>query len=138
MKFTEIKKLPKRSPGKIIEHNIALEPHEKDTIAYLSSFGFNIELIVPSSIPHSNNPDLEMLGTVWEMKGPTSSKENTIKKRFRKAIRQANGRAIFDLRNVKQSPSKAETIILNLFTSTRGMRRIVIIKKDGTVIDITK
>lgn len=138
MRFTEIKKSAKTKTGQIIDHGVKLEPHERKTVQYLANFGLNIELIAPSSIPRSNNPDLEMFGTAWEMKGPTSSKENTIKKRFRKAIRQANGHAIFDLRNITQSPSKAETIILNLFTSTRGMRRIIIIKKEGTIIDITK
>jgi hypothetical protein len=79
-----------------------------------------------------------MMGTFWEMKGPVSANENTIKNRFKKAKRQADGRAIFDLRNISSDSIDAERIIIDLFATTRGMHRIIIIEKSGKVIDITK
>ena len=113
-------------------------PHEKRTIRYLSKYGFDIETIIPSNIPGSRNPDILMMGTFWEMKGPISINENTIKNRFKKAKKQADGRAIFDLRNISSGAMAAESTIINLFITTRGMHRIIIIEKNGKVIDITK
>ena len=113
-------------------------PHEKKTIRHLTKYGLDIETIIPSNTPGSRNPDILMMGTFWEMKGPVSANENTIKNRFKKAKRQADGRAIFDLRDISSNSIDAERIIIDLFATTRGMYRIIIIEKSGKVIDITK
>lgn len=139
MKIVELKPVSKEKTGRIIKNGIKLEPHEYETIFLLVSLGFDMELVRPSNIPHSNNPDLEMLGTFWEMKGPESPDEGTIATKFRKAVKQSGGRAIYDIRRIP--PQNIDTIkqfILKLFKATRGMRRIILIESDDKILDITK
>ena len=131
--------MPKSKYGRVVFNNNDLEPHERKTVFTLSSFGFDVETIIPSHTPGSKNPDLLMLRTFWEMKGPTTPNENTIKKKFRKAVKQSGGKAVFDLRNARKN--EAETIersIMKLFDEIREMRRIMIIERDDEVIDFIK
>ena len=140
MKITELKKVPKNKIGKFNQNGVDLESHEKMTARFLTLYGFNIEAIRPSNIPKIHNPDILMSGTIWEMKGPTNANESTIKKRFRKAIKQANGKGIFDLRNIRTEKERAEAFgtIMELFKTSREMRRIIVIKNDDEVLDIFK
>ena len=135
-KVIEHYKVEKSQYGKVVKNN-QLKPHEEDMINCLASYGFNVETIVPSNIPHSKNPDILMMGTFWEMKGPQTTNENTIRVLFRRAVKQANGKAIFDLRRIKKDPEGVKQYILNLFTTTRGMRRIMIIEQ-GKILDFLK
>lgn len=139
MKIVELKPVSKNKVGRIIKNGVKLEPHEYETIFLLANLGYNIELVRPSNIPHSNNPDLEMQGTFWEMKGPESPDEDTIATKFRKAVKQSGGRAVYDIRRIPSgSMQRIEQYILKLFKNTRGMRRIILIQSDDRVLDITK
>lgn len=137
MKIIRRTTVSKSKYGKIIFSNNNLEDHERDTIFCLASFGFNIETLIPSDIPKSKNPDLLMLGTYWEMKGGTTANKDTIKYKFRKAIRQSGGKAIFDLRHVRQK-EKAKKIIVDVFSKTREMYRIMVIQDNDNLLDIFK
>lgn len=140
MKITELKKAPKNKIGKLNKNGVDLKPHEERTAELLTLYGFNVEAIRPSNIPKIKNPDILMMGTVWEMKGPTNSNASTIKKRFRKSIKQANGKGIFDLRNIKTTKEQKDAFdtIIELFETSRGMRRIIIIEDSDKVLDIFK
>ena len=137
MKIIELKKVPKNKIGKYNENGVDLKPHEKATIKLLTQYGFNIESIIPSNIPKAKNPDILMAGTVWEMKAPMKYNEETIRTKFRKAKKQANGRAVFDLRNVKEL-ERVNKYIMSLFVDTSEMRRMIIIKSDNETLDIYK
>jgi hypothetical protein len=138
MKIIERKTVPKSRYGRVVFNNHNLEPHEEATVFCLSSFGFDVETIIPSNIPKSKNPDLLMLGTVWEMKGPRTANESTIRTKFRKARKQADGKAIFDLRNTSNDTAEIKKYILKLFSEIREMRRIMIIENDQKLLDIIK
>ena len=138
MKIIERKSVPRNSYGRIIFNNQDLEEHEKETVFYLSKFGFDVETLVPSNVPKSKNPDLLMLGTVWEIKGPRKYNEATIQTKFRKAVKQSGGRAVFDLRNLRRDDDKTEEYIMKLFRLARGMKRVMIIRKNGQLLDIIK
>lgn len=140
IKITEWKRKPGVEPGFILIKNNNLEDHEKETIRHLASFGHDIEALAPSNMPGTNNPDLLMMGTFWEMKGPVGNNRETLEKRFRKAVHQAGGKAIFDLRNIKKEEDaiEVEGTIMEFLKVTRGMRRIILIKKDGKTLDIMK
>ncbi|MBR3177508.1 hypothetical protein IKF27_01725 [Candidatus Saccharibacteria bacterium] len=138
MRIVELQKVPISRRGNLITHGVPLQSHELKTVLYLTEFGLDIELIRPSNIPHSNNPGLEMLGTIWEIKSPSNYNESTIKKRFRKSKNQSGGKSIFDLRNIQNNSNKAKKFILELFSSTREMRRIILIEKGGRVFDYLK
>ena len=137
MKITELKPVPKRKVGKVILNGTALEPHEKDTMLFLAQYGFDIEVIRPTNTPKTTNPDILMLGTIWEMKAPTTKNEDTIIKRFRKASGQA-GRIVFDLRKTSGKSSDTQDLIIKLFKKSGRARRLIIITKTGKVLDFIK
>ena len=139
MKETIYRRVPLKSYGKLIFSNHNLEPRETRTLFKLVSFGFDVETIIPSNIPKSRNPDLLMLGTFWEMKGPKTTNRKTVTAKFRKAVRQANGKAIFDLREINESQRQSfKDYIVSLLKETRGMRRVMIIMNENELLDITK
>lgn len=139
MKIIERHVVAKREYGKLLFKNHNLEEHERSTVFCLASFGFDVETIPPTDIPNSNNPDLILFGTFWEMKRPKEFNKDTIRKRFRKANRQSGGKAIFDLRDLGETTlNDATEYILELFRTTRGMNHIMIIENDEKVLDIIK
>lgn len=138
MKIIERRMVTRNRYGKVVFSNQNLEEHEKETVFFLARFGFDIEVLVPSYAPKSKNPDLLMLGATWEIKAPQTPNKNTVKKKFRKATKQSGGRAIFDLRHLKNDEEVVEKYLLELFVATRNMKRIIIIKKDGRLLDIFK
>lgn len=137
MKIVELKKAKKEKVGHINLNGVKPEPQERRTIRLLSQYGFNIEVIRPTNTPKTNNPDILMLGTIWEMKAPTSFNENTLKLRMKKAAKQA-GHIVFDLRSVKKNSEKVEKYINGLFIGNSKMRRMILIKKDGRAVDFIK
>lgn len=128
----------KSRTGRIIDRGGKRESHEYQTAVFLAGLGFDIELLEVSNIPKAKNPDIEMLGTAWEMKAPMSIAKSTNETMFRKAVKQSGGRAIFDLRHIKQNDNIVEKNLLVFFKRTREMHRMIIIRKDGTAIDFTK
>ena len=128
----------KNKYGKLVITRFDLESHEKETLFRLVSYGFDIETVIPSHIPHTKNPDLVMLGTFWEMKCPVSVNEKTISTMFRKAVKQSGGRIIFDLNRIHNDASKVEDYIIELFKTTHNMYRVMIIRKANEILDITK
>jgi len=140
IKMVELRKPTSNKHGYIKYNEKEPLPHEKRTIECLSSYGFDVETIIPSNIPGSKNPDILMMGTFWEIKGPTNANDDTIEKRFHKAIKQSGGKAIFDLRNIdnKKDRIRAKDNLLKLFGTNRGMRRIIIIESGTKVLDFYK
>ncbi|MBR2586830.1 hypothetical protein IKE71_00430 [Candidatus Saccharibacteria bacterium] len=139
MKIIEREPVSASKRGKAVFNNQDLEPHERETVFCLNSFGFDVETIIPSSVPGSRNHDLLMLGTTWEMKGPKTPNRAKIQTKFRKAVKQSGGRAVFDLRNMRETDrAEAEETIMKLFKTTREMRRIIIIRNDERLVDILK
>ena len=116
------------------------EPHERRTINFLANLGYDVETIIPSNTPGSRNPDILMMGTFWEMKGPITPNKRKIIKRFRKAIKQAEGKSVFDLRNMRKEADRilAKKIIMELFVEISDMRRVIIIEDDDSGLDIMK
>lgn len=137
MNKIELEKVPKDKVGRIEKNGIKLEDHEEKTIRFLLKYGFNIELIRPVSIPKMNNPDILVSGAIWEIKAPTSFNENKLKKRIKKASRQASC-VIFDLRNMNRDYEKAGIFLERMFDGNATIRRMIIIEKEGKVIEYYK
>lgn len=140
IKITSIVVSDKNVVGNVKINGKEPELHERRTINFLANLGYNVETIIPSNTPGSRNPDILMMGTFWEMKGPITPNERKIVKRFRKAIKQAEGKSVFDLRNMRKEADRvlAKKIIMELFIETSDMRRIIIIENDNGGLDIMK
>lgn len=137
IKISKLKKVTKRNFGHIVKNGVKLESHEEDTIELLCKYGFSIEVIKPTNIPHSSNPDFLIEGTIWETKSPEGSKESTIDRKFHEAGHQANN-FILDLRRIKLVAYRAEKEALKQFKYSRSIRRLILITKEGEVLDIRK
>ena len=136
-KTAKLKSVTKSKYGHIVSNGVMLEAHEYDTLLHLTTFGFDIEVINPVNTPKSNNPDIEMLGTIWEIKSPETTNKKTLKKRFHKASMQASN-LIFDLRRVRKEDSIVEGDVLSRFDKNANVRRMLLIEKNGEVLDIRK
>ncbi|MBQ6149786.1 hypothetical protein IJI86_02315 [Candidatus Saccharibacteria bacterium] len=137
MKITVIDKVSKNKIGVLNKNGVVPKPNEEFTFEYLTLFGFNVELIQPTSARKVKNPDVLIMGAVWEVKTPTSYKLNTIRNRFREASDQAT-KIIFDLRLIKNDTDKIERLLIGMFKGDGLVRRMIIIKKDGKVVDFVK
>ena len=137
MKTKEIKKVSKNRIGRISKNGVKPEPNEDNTFNYLALYGFDIELIKPTRTKKVKNPDVLIMGAVWEVKTPISSNKNTIKNRFREAADQAS-KVIFDLRNIRNGADEAEKQIIELFKGNGKVRRMIVIEKSGKLLDFIK
>lgn len=137
MKTKEIKKVSKNRIGRISKNGVKPEPNEDNTFNYLALYGFDIELIKPTRTKKVKNPDVLIMGAVWEAKTPISSNKNTIKNRFREAADQAS-KVIFDLRNIRNGADEAEKQIIELFKGNGKVRRMIVIEKSGKLLDFIK
>lgn len=137
MKIIELHPVSKNKRGIFHKNGIRLEPHEERTAKFLTLYGFNVEIIRPNNSPKMRNPDVLMSGTLWEMKAPIKYNENTLKKKIKKASEQAQ-KIVYDLRNVKRGHKKLQSSVIKLFTGNADIRRMILITKDGKVLDFYK
>ena len=137
MKIIELYQVKKNKRGVFHKNGVKLEPHEEKTARFLVLYGFNIEAIRPVNTPKVKNPDILMSGTIWEMKAPIKYNENTLKKRMKKASKQAK-KVIFDFRNMKKDYDEAQRYATKLFKGNHEMRRMIVITKDKKVLDFYK
>lgn len=137
MKIKELKRVTKDRCGHVRKNGVVLEVQEERTADFLTLYGFDIEFVKPVSTPRMNNPDVFIMGSLWEMKAPVVYNENTLKKHFKKASRQST-KVIFDLRGAGRSVSKIEKFIMDKFQGPGRIRRMIIIRNDEEVFDIFK
>lgn len=137
VKIRELARACQEKIGHINTNGVKSEPNEIATFRYLTLFGFNIELIKPTSTEKAKNADILIMGSIWEVKTPISSSRSTIKARFRKASKQST-RVIFDLRFVKDDSDKVQKQIVEMFNMGGQVRHLMIIEKDGKLLDFCK
>lgn len=126
-----------RYSGKIIPNGVHLEKHEYDTIVFLTEMGMDIELIPPSNIPGRKTPDFIMNGLVWEMKSPKGKTRSTIEHAFQTAMKQSNN-ILFDIRRTQLPEAKTIIILEQLFSYSKGVKRLSIITRDHRLLDYKK
>ena len=104
----KIKQIPtKRKPGRIsqdIPHK--REDHEKTTVARLARFGYDIQLIKPSGVPHSHTPDCRWRGEFWEIKSPVKNSSQTI------------------ISAAKEGASQSKNLIIDVSRTNRDIRQV--------------
>lgn len=137
MKIRELQKVPKNKIGRVDKNGVKAEPHEESTALYLTQYGFYIEFVKPRNSYKANSADFMISGSLWETKSPITFKESTIKGDFRKAKKQSD-RIIFDLRRVKKYADDVEKYIISIFEEPGYVRRLMIIRKDGSLVAFSK
>ena len=78
-----------------------------------------------------------MDGIEWEIKCPIGKSKRTIENNMRKAITQSSF-IIFDLRFIKLSEKQCISRLEEQFYSRTKLRKLLIIKKNGELIELKK
>lgn len=124
--------------GKIMPNGARLEAHEYATVLFFTELGKDVELIPPSNTPNTRNADFFMDGVVWESKCPTgNSTRMTIDRILHKAARQSEN-IVIDLRRTRLSDGESVACIEKRFRLSRRIRRILVITKQGRIVDFRK
>lgn len=123
--------------GKIIPNGVSLEKHEYDTIVFLTTLGYDVELIPPSNSPKSKTPDFTMAGVPWEAKSPHGKSKTSLEHIVKKAAKQSEN-IIIDLAHSKMSESIAIKELKKYFLQISTCRRLKIITKARQVLDFKK
>jgi hypothetical protein len=126
--------MPKKQ-GKIIANGVVLEKHENATVVFLSSKGFNVELIHP--VLERKTPDIKMGKLFWEIKRPIGNSKYTIQHAFKSALKQSPN-IIFDLRSSKLHQEQALNRLKKEFELSKGVKRLKVILKSQKIIDYKK
>ena len=83
-----------------------------------------------------HTPDIRMDGFEWEIKTPQGNSKRTIENNFRNAVMQSKY-IIFDLRRIKLHDNQCVPKLEKEFRVRRYLKKLLIIKKDGTLLEIT-
>lgn len=123
--------------GSIIPNGVVLKEHEMATVVLLTELGFNVELIPKSNQQGVRTPDVRIEGLLWEIKSPKGEGKSLMKNTVQKACRQSCN-VIVDLRRVKRYQEKCLSELNREFEYSRSLKRLKIITKNGSVIDLVK
>lgn len=90
-------------------------------------------------IPRSNQktPDFLIDGRKWELKSPTGKGKNNIQHQLQAGLKQSDN-IIFDARRSKISIIKIRGELNRQFHLSKNIRRLVLIQKDKSVIELLK
>ncbi len=128
----------KRIPGKtIIPFGVFPEMHELETAAAFLARGFDVEFIVPSRTKGSKTPDVMIDGVLWEMKSPTGNGKKTVEKQLQRAGKQSKN-IIFDGRRTDLDDASITRELQKKFSLVRSIKRIILVKKDSTLVDFKR
>lgn len=126
--------MPKKQ-GAIIANGVVLEKHENATIVFLTSKGFDVEIVPP--VLERKTPDIKMAELFWEIKRPIANSKYTIPHAFKSALKQSPN-IIFDLRSSKLHQEKALSRLKKEFELSKGAKRLKVILKSKGIIDFSK
>lgn len=123
--------------GKVVIPNGARPwPHEIDAAEALAADGRMVEFVPEIVGRQVKTADVQMDGNLWEIKSPESGSLRALQKNLRRALHQARC-VVIDARRMKGlSDSTVERELLRLSGEFRSLRKLLFIKKDGTVVDI--
>lgn len=129
--------MQRKKNGVINPNGVSLEKHEYDTILFLTTLGYDIELIPPSHIPNRRTPDFKMNGLEWEMKSPKGKSRSTLEHAFQAAMKQSVN-ILFDLRRIQMPDEKATSTLKHLFDHSKSIKNLLIITKRRKMLEFSK
>ena len=119
--------------GIITPNGVSLEKHEYDTVLFLTTIGYNIELIPPSHIPNVRTPDFIMNSLQWEMKSPKGKSRSTLEHAFQSAVKQSEN-IVFDLRRTDIPLDKSLMTLSKLMQTSKKAKRLSVITKQQKLL----
>ena len=97
-------------------------------------FKADVEFIFRSNY---KTPDFMIATTNWELKSPTGSGKNNIERQLQAGLKQSKN-IVFDARRSKIHISKIRSELNRQFQLTQSMKRLILIEKNGSIIEITR
>jgi hypothetical protein len=97
-------------------------------------FKADVEFIVRSNY---KTPDFLISGVAWELKSPTGAGRNNIERQLQAGLKQSQN-IVFDARRSKIHISKIRNELNRQFQLAKSMKRLVLIEKNGTVIELMR
>ena len=111
-------------PGRVVVPEDMANPpkaHELETARVLSTYGVDVEFLKEVYEDGKRNPDVRMLGGIWEFKAPKGdSEQSTISNQFKRARKQSQ-HLVLDLR---RTPLDDELAIGQAVRRFRGQTKI--------------
>lgn len=130
--------MPPKTGKVVIPTGASVWPHELRCARTLAAAGHNIEFLTPIDGPGVKTPDLIMDNIRWEIKSPESSNPKSLQRVLRRAGAQSPNVIIDTTRATKLSDSAILRELKRLLPMTKSVRRLVVVTKNGNVIDIGK
>ena len=123
--------------GKIKPNGVPLEKHEYETVLFLTSLGYDIELIPKSNRQGEHTPDIRMSRLLWEMKSPKGEGKYLMANTIQRAVKQSKN-IIIDLRRTKRHQTKCISEIEREFKKSNSVLRIMVITKNKRLVEFKK
>lgn len=113
-------------------------PHELRCARILAAQGHEIEFLPCIEGDGLKTPDLIMDSVIWELKSPESSNIKSLQRILRRASHQSQNVIIDCARATKLSDDRIERELRSLLPHIKAIKRLLMVKKDGTLIDIKR
>lgn len=97
-------------------------------------FHTDVEFILRSNY---QTPDFRIDDIEWELKSPTGAGKNNIERQLQAALRQSHC-IVFDARRSKIHILKIKAELNRQFQLTQSIRRLILIDKNKSVIELTR
>lgn len=121
-------------PGRVVVPADMANPpkaHELETARLLSAYGVDVEFLKEVYADGKSNPDVRMLGGIWEFKAPEGASEsNTISSQFKRARKQSR-HLVLDLRRTPLDDELAMGQAVRRFRGQTKILDLIIIDKHG-------
>lgn len=128
-----------RDPGKEASPDLSgVWPHERRCARSLSASGRHVEFIPVISGNGVKTADLVMDGVAWELKSPESSDVRSLQRTLRRAAKQSPNVIIDSSRATKLSDIRIERELRRLMPLVKSVRRLLLVTKDGEVVDLSR
>ena len=120
----------------IVPGGTSVWPHEMATANTLAKAGHVVEFLPRVDGQKVKSADILMDGVVWEMKSPTSSSVKSLQKVLRRAGKQSHNVVVDTARMKGVSDRDAQRELARLLPLVASVRRLRMVSKAKTVIDI--
>ena len=112
------------------------EPHEISAAAILAEY-FKTDVQFIRRIVNAKSSDVLIHGIIWEIKSPTGKGKRNIQHTLSDALKQSKF-IVFDARRSKLHMKKITSELQKQCEMTASMQRLLLIRKDGIVVEFLR
>ena len=124
--------------GSLTTNDCVISSHEWNTVIFLLSKGFDVELVPRSLVEGIHSPDILLDNSLyWEIKAPKGNGKNTMSNNFIRAKKQSKN-IIIDLARYGKPDTVGIREAKSQFKQRKRFEKLKIITKKRTIIDEEK